>query len=174
MQWSYRCGGQSLAVTVQRIDAGRFAVAVDGQGSPHAVEAALLDPSTLHLTIDGTAHTLPVARVGDAYHIAIAGEVYVVTPSAAGAGERAPAAGALASPQVVAPMPGKILQVLVRAGDAVAAGDGLLILEAMKMEYRMVAEAAGTVRAVHAAAGQMVDAGTVLIELDYGSDATGK
>jgi len=42
------------------------------------------------------------------------------------------------------------------------------------MEYRMVAEAAGTVRAVHAAAGQMVDAGTVLIELDYGSDATGK
>ena len=173
MQWSYRCGGQSLTVTVQRTEAGRFAVVVDGHCGPHAVEAAMLDPSTLHLTIDGTAHTLPVARVGDTYHIAIAGEVYVVTPSAAGAGERAPAS-ALASPQVVAPMPGKILQVLVRAGDAVAVGDGLLILEAMKMEYRMAAEAAGTVRAVHAAAGQMVDAGTVLIELDYGSDATGK
>ena len=73
----------------------------------------------------------------------------------------------LASPQIVAPMPGKVLQVLVRAGQQVAAGDGLLILEAMKMEHRMTAEAPATVRAVHVADGQMVDAGTVLVELEY-------
>jgi len=167
MQGSYRCGERSLIVTVQRTEPGRFTVTVNG-GAQRSVQTALFDASTLHLTIDGAAHTLPVARVGDAYHIAIAGEVYVVTPSTAGTGERPPAS-ALASPQVVAPMPGKVLQVLVRAGDTVAAGDGLLILEAMKMEYRMTAEAAGTVRAVHAAAGQMVDAGAVLIELDYSS-----
>jgi 3-methylcrotonyl-CoA carboxylase alpha subunit len=170
MAWSFRCGGQSLTVTVQRTESGRFAVAVEGHGDPHAVEAALLDPSTLHLTIDGTAHTLPVARVGEAYHIGIEGEVYVVTPSAASEVDRT---AALASPQIVAPMPGKVLQVLVRVGDSVAAGDGLLILEAMKMEYRMAAEAAGTVRAVHVAGGQMVDAGAVLIELDYASPSSG-
>jgi 3-methylcrotonyl-CoA carboxylase alpha subunit len=168
MQGAYRCGERSLTVTVQRTEPGRFTVTVDG-GAPRSVQAALFDASTLHLTIDGAAHTLPVARVGDAYHIAIAGEVYVVAPSAAAAGERAVP---LLSPHIVAPMPGKVLQVLVRAGDAVAAGDGVLILEAMKMEYRMVAEAAGTVRAVHVAGGQMVDAGTLLVELDYGTDPT--
>jgi biotin carboxyl carrier protein len=44
-----------------------------------------------------------------------------------------------------------------------------LILEAMKMEYRITAAAAATVRAVHVAAGRMVDGGVVLIELDYAS-----
>jgi biotin carboxyl carrier protein len=64
-------------------------------------------------------------------------------------------------------MPGKVLQVLVRVGQSVAADEGLLVLEAMKMEHRIAAEAPATVRAVHVADGQMVDAGAVLIELEY-------
>ena len=70
-------------------------------------------------------------------------------------------------PKVVAPMPGKVLQVLVERGQTVAAGDGLVVVEAMKMEHRIAAEADAVVRAVHVAAGQMVDGGSVLIELDY-------
>lgn len=164
MQHAFRCGARQLSVTVQRSGPARFALTVDGRS--YEVEAALLDDSTVQLVADGVVHTLPVVRIGDAYHVAISGEVYVLTPTAAGTGAGEHHA-VLATPQIVAPMPGKVLQVLVRPGQTVAAGDGLLILEAMKMEHRMTAEAAATVRAVHVADGQMVDAGAVLVELDY-------
>jgi pyruvate carboxylase subunit B len=64
-------------------------------------------------------------------------------------------------------MPGKVLSVLVGEGQEVATGDGLLILEAMKMENRIVAEARAIVRRVHVTEGQMVDGGAILLELDY-------
>ena len=151
-------------MAVRRTAAGHFTVTVDGE--PHTVEATLLDPSLLELLVDGTIRTLPVARIGDAYHVAVDGEVYVLTPEAAGTAVDEQTA-VLAPPQIVAPMPGKVLQVLVRAGQHIVAGDGLLVLEAMKMEHRIAAEAPATVRAVHIADGQMVDAGIVLVELEY-------
>ena len=163
-QRSYRCGSRQLGVTVQRTAPGRFTVVVEGQ--PHDVEAALSDASTLQLVVDGAVQTAVVARVADTYHVAVGGEVYVLTPAATG-GDPGIQAALLAPPQIVAPMPGKVLQVLVRPGQQVAAGDGLLILEAMKMEHRIAAEAAATVRAVHVNDGQMVDAGVVLVELEY-------
>ena len=63
-------------------------------------------------------------------------------------------------------MPGKIVKVHVAAGDKVAAGNGLLIMEAMKMENEIKCRRPGTVRAVHVAAGQTVDKGSLLIEID--------
>jgi biotin carboxyl carrier protein len=65
----------------------------------------------------------------------------------------------------VAPMPGKVLQVLVAIGDAVAPGQPLVVLEAMKMETTLRAEIAGTVAAVGASPGDMVEAGAALVEI---------
>jgi geranyl-CoA carboxylase alpha subunit len=65
-----------------------------------------------------------------------------------------------------APVAGVVAQVLVRAGDAVAQGQPLLSVEAMKMELWLTAAAAGTVRAVHAAPMATVESGAVLVELD--------
>jgi 3-methylcrotonyl-CoA carboxylase alpha subunit len=65
---------------------------------------------------------------------------------------------------VVTPMPGKVVKVLVAAGDAVVANTPLLILEAMKMEHVVRATAPGTVAAVRFAAGEQVDNGSVLVE----------
>ncbi|MGH7950060.1 MAG: biotin/lipoyl-containing protein [Candidatus Binataceae bacterium] len=71
----------------------------------------------------------------------------------------------LATPEVTAPMPGKVLKVLVREGAIVNAGDGLLVLEAMKMETTLAAESAALVKRVLVAEGDMVDHGARLIEL---------
>ena len=60
-------------------------------------------------------------------------------------------------------MPGKILRVLAAPGADVAAGGGLIVIEAMKMENELKAVAAGTVRDVRVAAGQAVNAGDVLV-----------
>jgi acetyl/propionyl-CoA carboxylase alpha subunit len=65
-----------------------------------------------------------------------------------------------------APMPGQVVAIPVRVGDAVAAGAALVVVEAMKMEHTLRAPEAGVVRALHCAVGDRVDAGTRLVELD--------
>ncbi|MBU6165526.1 MAG: ATP-grasp domain-containing protein [Alphaproteobacteria bacterium] len=66
--------------------------------------------------------------------------------------------------ELLAPMPGRVLAVDVVAGQAVAEGDRLLVLEAMKMEHRLTARAAGIIKAVHVATGDQVADGMMLVE----------
>ena len=66
---------------------------------------------------------------------------------------------------LVAPMPGMIVRVAVEVGDVVQPGQGLMIMEAMKMENELRATAAATVTAIHAVAGTAVEKGALLIEL---------
>jgi biotin carboxyl carrier protein len=84
-----------------------------------------------------------------------------VVPDEAGPGQAAAADGSLH-----APMPGTVLRVDVQEGQEVAAGEPLVVLEAMKMELAVPAPAAGTVTAVLVAAGDLVARGQALVELD--------
>jgi 3-methylcrotonyl-CoA carboxylase alpha subunit len=79
-------------------------------------------------------------------------------PAAAGARE-AHAGG------LVSPMPGHVLQVLIKPGERVRRGQPLMIIEAMKMEHTVVAPADGVVQAVHFASGDRVEEGVELLEL---------
>ncbi|MBE6220807.1 MAG: biotin/lipoyl-binding protein [Rikenellaceae bacterium] len=96
---------------------------------------------------------------------------HIATPVAAPAA--APAAAAAPAPKkaaaganaIVAPLPGSVVSISVKAGDAVKAGQQLAIIEAMKMENEILAPADGTVKAVHVSAGQAVQQGDALIEL---------
>jgi pyruvate carboxylase subunit B len=76
------------------------------------------------------------------------------------------AGGSSAQREVRAPMPGLVLHVLVAPGDAVEEGQGLVVLEAMKMENELRAPAAGTVAAVHAAPGTAVAKNELLVEIE--------
>ncbi|NNE95047.1 MAG: acetyl-CoA carboxylase biotin carboxylase subunit, partial [Acidimicrobiales bacterium] len=66
----------------------------------------------------------------------------------------------------VCPLPGTVMSVEVSAGDTVAEGQTLMVVEAMKMEHKIVAAAASTVSAVHFAAGDRVDQGDLLVSLE--------
>ncbi|HEX3456486.1 MAG TPA: acetyl-CoA carboxylase biotin carboxyl carrier protein subunit, partial [Candidatus Baltobacteraceae bacterium] len=83
-------------------------------------------------------------------------------PSAAGA---VAAHGGATAAHVTAPMPGKIIKVAVGDGDEVEEHALLAVLEAMKMEHRIEASAAATVKAVLVEEGQIVTAGAPLVEL---------
>ena len=77
------------------------------------------------------------------------------------------AAGAAAGPApIVAPMPGMIVRVSAEVGDQVQPGQGVVVMEAMKMENELRATAAGTVRAVLVTPGTAVEKGAVLLELE--------
>jgi propionyl-CoA carboxylase alpha chain len=103
-------------------------------------------------------------------HVHVTGEVYDVDGPAGHTRlverDRFPSAeGATADGSLHAPMPGKVLEVLVAEGDHVAAGASLLVMEAMKMEHTLRAPGAGTVVSVHAAAGDQVEADAILVVL---------
>jgi len=68
--------------------------------------------------------------------------------------------------EILAPMPALVVRILVDPGQAVAAGQGLLVLEAMKMENEIKAPQAGTVKQIHVLAGKPVDKGELLLSLE--------
>jgi biotin carboxyl carrier protein len=131
----------------------------------HQVEVIAIEPGSLLLIIDGHRQRVDIVHQGHDRLVSVGGEVYRFESESGVAS--AHEVGNVAAPEIVAPMPGKVTQVLVQLGDSVAAGDGLLILEAMKMENRLVAEAAGEVGEVRVKPGDMVNGGQVLIVLHY-------
>ena len=151
-----------LTIEVHRDGGNSYRVKIDG--TTYTAEAQYLDSGTLLLILDGRRYRVAIARSGRERLVSVAGETHVFAPDV---GATADAVESVASPMIVAPMPGKVLQVLVQAGDRVAPGDALLILEAMKMETRLVAEGPGTIAEVHVAAGDMVDGGQLLVVLRY-------
>ena len=97
-----------------------------------------------------------------------ASEGYEVVEEVADAGQSGAARGSDAALRIVAPMPGKVIRVLVAAGDAVSVRQPLVVVEAMKMENELRADRDGHVAAIHVQEGASVDAGTLLIELKQG------
>lgn len=114
------------------------------------------------VTLDGRRYPVFGVRRRDSLLVAVGPASFEF--KAAEASSRRRARG-LAAPEIVAPMPGKILKVLVRDGDLVEAGQALIVLEAMKMETTLAAESAAVIKRVRVEVGQSVDHGAVLIEL---------
>jgi acetyl/propionyl-CoA carboxylase alpha subunit len=77
----------------------------------------------------------------------------------------AASAGPVGPAPILAPMPGLIVRVNVKVGDTVEAGQGVVVMEAMKMENELRATAAGVVKSVEVAAGTAVEKGTLLVAL---------
>jgi biotin carboxyl carrier protein len=114
----------------------------------------------------GASHEIAVERSGHGQHIVyVGGHAVPVTVLAPGTRRSDPGGReAGASPiAVVAPMPGRVVRVLVAAGDAVAARQGLVVVEAMKMENELRAPRAGTVAEVRVREGAPVEANVVLV-----------
>ena len=109
--------------------------------------------------VEGKSYTVTVANGGDVSAIIPAGQV---APAASAA---APAAAATGGEPVNAPLAGNVVKVLVKPGQAVAEGESIVVLEAMKMETSVSAPAAGTIVEVRVQAGDSCAVGDVLVTL---------
>ena len=141
-------------------------IATFGQGSS-PVEMDYTPDGRIFIRRDGFVKEVYAVSNGDKTFVDIDGTLFeFVTPSdEVGAGETG--GGIDADPsKVFAPMPGKVVKVMVAEGDAVEPKKHLVIVEAMKMEHIIVAKAAGTVNAVNVAVGDQVDTDTPLVELE--------
>ena len=137
-------GGESFGVSARPLGGGGWSL-LDDDG--HAIEAWVHDGAT------------PAERV-----VALFDGTYrfsLLSPAAAlQQGDSATASGTITSP-----MPGRVVKLLVAAGDVVKAGQPLCVVEAMKMQNELAAPADGTVTAVRVQAGEQVAAGAVLLQI---------
>jgi biotin carboxyl carrier protein len=176
MIYEVAVGDRLCTVSVVRKGA-QLHVTLDGR--TRIVDARRLSDASLSLLVQNGDDGAPVCSVDAAFaalqspgdfDVHLAGRSIAVQVRQAGAFGRQKKEGAGArgtGPQrVVAPMPGKIVRVLVKAGDAVTAKQGLVVVEAMKMENELRAARDGRVREVAVAEGQSVDAGAVLLVVE--------
>jgi 3-methylcrotonyl-CoA carboxylase alpha subunit len=151
-------GDERHAITLRAVGGGRWRVGgLLGVGEITAVRSG---PHGLCIDLAGTLLTATVVPGDGTVDVRLAGQSWLI-------GTRPPrvedAGGG--DGRVIAPMPGRVLAVDVAPGQAVAEGDRLLVLEAMKMEHRLLARTAGTVRCVHVAVGDQVADGMMLVEI---------
>ncbi|MBI2116830.1 MAG: biotin/lipoyl-binding protein [candidate division NC10 bacterium] len=160
-------GGQEHRVDVRQ-DGERLHVRLDDREFP--VDFLRVDPALYSLLIDGRSYEIDVLESEDALMVLVDGQPFQVEiqdeqqrrlRAAAGKGETK-----TGKRIVTAPMPGKVVKLLVKPGDAVQPGDGIVVVEAMKMENELKASTAGTVKEIRVEEGKAVSGGEVLVVIE--------
>ena len=153
--------GRICTVAVERTERG-FDVTVDGR---RCAADLVPVPSGWSLLIDGRSYEVAVEERRGVLTVYVNGGAFAVAlPSASrGAGRRKAAVHTGGPQQIVTPMPGRIVRVLVKPGDTVSARQGLIVIEAMKMENELRASGPGTVVEVRVSEGALVEANSVLM-----------
>ncbi|MDX6695131.1 MAG: hypothetical protein QOF02_2734 [Blastocatellia bacterium] len=161
--------GQSLTAQI-KVDGARVFAEIDGRS--YEIEARVSAPGVHVLALAGRIYECLVdadAARREAFEVHVGTRAFAVElrdekrlPHG-GLGASAQAGG---TAQLVAPMPGKVVRVLVEQGAVVEAGDSIVVVEAMKMQNEMKAPRAGTVTMLHAQAGATVKAGEVLAVIE--------
>src|SRR5205823_6940523 len=134
-------------------------------GWPVAVDAVEIAPNTLSILLNGQSFEITVTPSPDGrLKLQAAGQDFIaeVIDPRAWSGRRHGTVEAEGRQQVLAPMPGKVVRLLVKEGDHVESGQGLLVVEAMKMQNEIRSPKSGTVERVLAKEGQPVNAGEAL------------
>jgi biotin carboxyl carrier protein len=163
--------GRTHAVSIERVPASPHHYRVTVDGVPRIVDAVRVDEGLLSLILsdgDGASRQVAVTEGSTP------GEQTVILPEGAltvvvngrRARRGADSTGPAGEQCIVAPMPGKVLRVLARAGDAVTLRQPLVVIEAMKMENELGSPKAGRVREVSVTEGESVEAGRLLVVVE--------
>jgi acetyl/propionyl-CoA carboxylase alpha subunit len=157
----YELGGDERVVAYRPAPAGDGTVRVDVDGMAHVVDVLAVDDDGVDFELDGERHRAAVNVDGDVAWVNGDGRQHrlVVRP------RFADTEASLAAGGPTAPMPGTVVTVAVAVGERVSVGAVLVVLEAMKVQHRIVAALDGVVDAVHVEPGDRVEAHQVLVTL---------
>jgi biotin carboxyl carrier protein len=165
MKLTIEFDGATLPLELNR-DGSEWRFQLDG-AAERCAQVRDAEPSVYSVLLDGRSYDARVEEAPDGLVVVIAGHRFEI-------GVRDPrrwsrkhgGAGAEGRHNVIAPMPGKVVRVLVAAGDEVVTGQGLLVVEAMKMQNEMKAIRPGRVVSVTAREGATVSAGEILATIE--------
>ena len=160
MTYDISIDGKNHRLDLNQVE-GRWTCRLDGREI--AVDAVLARPDVLSLRIDNKAYEVKCERVGSEMHLWVGSVRFAaeVRDPRSFRG-RVRAADDHGAKKLLAPMPGKVVRVLVSQGAEVEAGTGVLVVEAMKMQNEVKSPRKGTVQKILAAEGAAVNAGDVL------------
>jgi len=159
MKIAAAAGGTVIEVQIERTDGG-FLVEVDGRR--FVVDAHKLEDDFYSILTEGRSYEVSVEPRRDGYfvrHGAAERRVILTDPGRRARAEHGVGAGPA---EILSQMPGRVVRVLAEVGDRVEADQGLVVIEAMKMENEITAPKAGTVTRIAVTPGQTVESGTVL------------
>ncbi len=159
MRFDVSVGDTTRRIEIRPNGAG-YLVTVDGESLE--IDARDTGSGGLSLLLGEQSVEAGLEARDDGYTVFLEGCSYDVSVRPAGAGESARREPATGPARLVAPMPGKIVQVLHQVGDRVAAGDGLVVMEAMKMENELKTPREGLVKEIAVNEGQAVETGALL------------
>ncbi|KYG70564.1 acetyl-CoA carboxylase biotin carboxyl carrier protein subunit [Bdellovibrio bacteriovorus] len=123
----------------------------------------------IKVRVDGVDHKAHAQLIKGTLWVHHNGRVFTMDASTGRKSRKKAGAGG-SSDQVVAPMPGKVTKILVSAGASVEAGQAVVVMEAMKMEYTLKADIAGSIDSISCAVGEQVALGKALIKIKPASD----
>jgi len=162
-----KLGDQSYTIEIEEIGKSVYRVAVDG--NEFLVDGKKTGRTNYSLIVDDRSFEIEVDHTEDEYRVLVDGRNYHINLL----DERRVRVGGtqsgleLQGRQLISvPMPGKIIAVLVSEGDAVEKGQGLVIVEAMKMENEVRSPVTGTVRDIKVKPGDTVEGGAVLVVVE--------
>ena len=161
-------GDQTHTIEVQELEADHvYRIVIDD--NERIVDGRQLSAHMYSLLIEEQSFTIDVTEKDDQYTVSCEGKTFQFTlldeRRALRPGEGSDSGG-MGDTTVRSLMPGKVVEVLVAVGDQVEKDQGILIIEAMKMENEVQASTAGTVKAILVAEGQAVESGELLVELE--------
>lgn len=161
-EFCYLVADQVKTVILEERD-GRWWAQVDGH--PLSIAVIAYGHGRLLAEVDGRRLLAYLAHDENGVHLHADGDAWSFRQLQPGRGRRR-SSGDSADSSLRAAMPGRVLDVLVAPGDLVRKGDPLALLEAMKMELRIVAPFVGRVREVYCHPGQVVERGQMLVEIE--------
>jgi biotin carboxyl carrier protein len=159
-------GGQDTRTVELTRDGDRWRATLEGR--PAEIDIIEIAPHVFSILLDGISHEVRVSAIPDGalrVQLGTADLRAEIADPRAWRGRHS-AVALRGRQQILSPMPGKIIRILVGPGDAVEAGQGLLVIEAMKMQNEIRSPKSGTVEKVLAEEGQAVNAGDVLVWVD--------
>ncbi|HJQ84580.1 MAG TPA: biotin/lipoyl-containing protein [Candidatus Binatia bacterium] len=158
-------GETQHTVALAELADGRWRVTVDDR--ERVVDSRQTAPGTFSLLIEHAATEVSVTSRGDEFQVVVGGLTHrlrLLDERAARRRERA--GGGDGAREVRAAMPGKVVAVLVEAGATIERGQGLLVLEAMKMENEIASPRNGKIVEIRVKPGQAVEAGELLLRIE--------
>lgn len=162
MKLQVTIAGQPMNVELRR-SANGWECRIEGQ--PRIVDAVEVAPGVFSLLLDGESFAVHVERRGEGYRVHSRGTdvAAVVENPRRWAGRRGGPLGRAGRQEIAAPMPGKVIRVLVEERQAVAEGQGLVVVEAMKMQNEIPSPKEGVVEKVLVREGDTVEHGETLL-----------
>jgi biotin carboxyl carrier protein len=157
-------GDTTRTVVVVPRDGGQYEVTIDGE--TRLVDARAIGVGTLSLLLAGAQHEVHFASKAETWTVQTDGRTHRLQLLDERARRSGRAAQGPGDKEIRAVMPGKVVAVLVEIGHAVEQGQGILVIEAMKMENEIKAQRAGTVKEIRVKPGQAVEAGELLAIID--------